>query len=116
MTAADCSCILFVTKTIVYQLTFVLIGGKQFIQLQQLNTDLILILTFAIDYLHFVFKNLHGTFVKITILRSYINGYLSPNTLIFYLLLLYNLLFHRIEYPIRGVYEKIKMNSMSQFL
>ena len=30
-------------------------GGKQFIQLQQLNTDLILILTFAIDYLQFVF-------------------------------------------------------------
>ena len=53
--AADCRCILFVTKTIVNQLIFVLYGGKQFIQLQQLNTDLILILTFAIDYLHFVF-------------------------------------------------------------
>ena len=32
-------------------------SGKQFIQLQQLNKDIdiILILNFAIDYLHFVF-------------------------------------------------------------
>ena len=38
---ADCRCIRFVTN--------------QCMQLQQLNTDPILILYFAIDYLHFVF-------------------------------------------------------------
>ena len=38
---ADCRCIRFVTN--------------QYMQLQQLNTDLILILNFAIVYLHFVF-------------------------------------------------------------